>query len=157
MIVILCGLLIAVGLVGVVLPMLPGSLLVVLSVLLWAVVEQTGTGWTVLALATGLVVLGAVVKFLVPGRRLKASGVPNRTILAGAVAGVVGFFVIPVIGLPIGFVVGVYLVERARLGRAQAWPATRSALGAVGLSILIEFSFAFLAAATWVVGVVMSR
>lgn len=80
-----------------------------------------------------------------------------RTLLIGAGLGVVGFFVVPVIGLPLGFVGGVYAAERVRLGQAQAWPATRRALGAVGLSILIEFSFAFLAALTWVIGVLATR
>ena len=158
LILILCGLLVAIGLVGVILPGVPGTLLVVLGVLLWAAVEaQSTTGWVVLAIAAVLAALGAVIKFLVPGRRLKSAGVPVRTIGLGAVLGIVGFFVIPVIGLPIGFVAGVYVGERARLGKAQAWPATRSALGAVGLSILIEFTFACLAALTWVVGVIATR
>ena len=158
LILILCGLLVAIGLVGVIVPGLPGTLLVVLSVLLWAAVEaQSTTGWVVLAVAAALAALGAVIKYLVPGRRLKAAGVPMHTILLGAAVGVVGFFVIPVIGLPIGFVAGVYVGERTRVGKAQAWPATRGALGAVGLSILIEFTFAFLAAITWVVGVVVTR
>jgi uncharacterized protein len=158
LILIVCGLLIAIGLVGVVVPGLPGTLLVVLSVLLWAAVEEPSrTGWTVLTVAVALAALGAVIKYLVPGRRLKAAGVPMRTIILGAVLGIVGFFVIPVIGLPIGFVAGIYVAERARLGKARAWPATRSALGAVGLSILIEFTFAFLAAVTWVVGVLVTR
>lgn len=157
LILILCGLLIAVGLVGVVVPGLPGTLLVVGSVLLWAgVEEQSRGGWTVFAIAAALALAGALIKYLVPGRRLKAAGVPTRTILLGAVLGVVGFFVVPVIGLPIGFVIGVYAAERVRVGTAQAWPATRRALGAVGLSILIEFTFAFLAAATWAVGVLVT-
>lgn len=156
LIVILCGLLVALGLVGVVVPMLPGALLVGASVLLWAVTEGSTTGWTTFGVAAALVAVGWLLKYLLPGRRLRARGVPNRTLLAGAVLGVVGFFVVPVIGLPIGFVAGVYVAERVRLGAAQAWPATRSALGAVGLSILIEFTFAFLAALAWVVGVVVA-
>lgn len=155
--VIFCGLLIAVGIVGVAVPLLPGSLLVAAAVLLWAIVTGGQAAWTTFGIATALVVVGWLVKYLVPGRRLKARGIPNRTLLLGAVLGIVGFFVIPVIGLPIGFVTGVYVGERVRLGKAQAWPATRSALGAVGLAILIEFTFAFLAAATWVIGVVVTR
>ena len=45
--------------------------------------------------------------------------------LAGALLGIVGFFVIPVVGLVIGFVVGVYLAEWYRLRDvARAWRAT---------------------------------
>ena len=56
----------------------------------------------------------------------------------------------------IGFVLGIYLAERARVGAAQAWPSTRRALKAVGISILIELVAASCAAVTWVVGVVVT-
>ena len=91
-------------------------------------------------------------KYAVPGRNLQRQGVPNRTLVAGAVLGVVGFFVVPVIGLPLGFVTGIYLVELQRLGRERAWPATKAALRAVGLAILIELTAAVLAAAVFVAG-----
>jgi uncharacterized protein len=70
------------------------------------------------------------------------------------VLGVVGFFVVPVIGLFIGFVVGVFAAEWRRLGHARAWPSTKHALKAAGLSILIELCFGVLAAWAWVAGVV---
>jgi uncharacterized protein YqgC (DUF456 family) len=147
---------IAVGLVGVVVPLLPGSVLVLVAVIVWAT-EVTGpTAWTVAALAGGLVVTGGVVKYLVPGRSLQRAGVANSTRLVGGALGVVGFFVVPVIGLPLGFVLGVYLSEWRRLGHDRAWPATVHAVRAVGLGILIAFAFAFLAALTWVVGVVLT-
>ena len=60
--------------------------------------------------------------------------------------GVVGFFVVPVVGLFVGFVLGVYLAERRRVGGAAAWPSTKEALRAVGLSILIELAAGVLAA-----------
>ena len=151
----LTGLAIAVGLVGIVVPVLPGSLLVVAAILVWAVLVSTATGWVVFAVATVLLAAGAVVKYAVPGRRLKADGVPSRTLLAGAVLGVVGFFVVPVVGLLIGFVLGVYLSELQRVGRDLAWPTTRSALRAVGVSILIELAAGLLAALTWLAGAIV--
>jgi uncharacterized protein YqgC (DUF456 family) len=150
----LTGLAIAVGLVGIVVPVLPGSVLVLVAILVWAVLAATATGWAVFAVATLLLAAGAVVKYAVPGRRLKADGVPNSTLLYGGVLGVVGFFVIPVVGLLIGFVLGVYLAELRRVGRALAWPTTRSALRAVGVSILIELGAGLLAALTWLVGAI---
>jgi hypothetical protein len=99
---------------------------------------------------------GAVVKYAVPGRRLSAGGVPRNTLVVGAALGVVGFFVIPVVGVVVGFVLGIYLAERARLGAAAAWPSTKQSMRAVGLSILIELAAAVLAALTWVVGVVVT-
>jgi uncharacterized protein YqgC (DUF456 family) len=153
---ILVALAIAVGIVGVVVPVLPGTVLVLGAVLVWALDLGTTTAWAVFAVAATLLVAGSVVKYLVPGRRLKASGVPNRTMLAGALLGFVGFFVLPVVGLLVGFVLGVYLAERARVGGAAAWPSTKHALRAVGVSILIEVVAACLAAVAWVIGVVIT-
>lgn len=153
---ILVALAIAVGIVGVIVPVLPGTVLVLGAILVWALQIGTSAGWVVFALATVLLAGGTVVKYLVPGRQLKASGVPNRTLLIGALLAFIGFFVIPVVGMFIGFPLGVYLAERARVGGAQAWPSTVSALKAVGVSILIELVAAGLAALTWVVGVVVT-
>lgn len=152
---VLVALAIAVGLAGVLVPVLPGTLLVGAAILLWAV-ERGGAAWIVLVVALALLVTGSVVKYLVPGRRLRRAGVPASTLLAGAAVGVVGFFVVPVVGLLLGFVLGIYLVELRRLGHTQAWPATVSALQAVGLGVAIELTFAVLAAATWAVGVVVT-
>jgi uncharacterized protein YqgC (DUF456 family) len=153
---ILVAVLIAVGVAGIIIPVLPGTVLVLGAILVWALEIGTPVAWLVFAFATTFLVLGTIVKYLVPGRRLKASGVPTRTLVAGGVLAFVGFFVVPVVGMFIGFVLGVYVAERARVGAAGAWPSTRAALRAVGVSILIELVAAFLAVATWVVGVVVT-
>ena len=149
---VIVGLAVLVGVLGVVVPVLPGSLLILVAVLVWAVQDGSNTAWTVFAAATVLLAVGAVVKYAVPGRSLKAAGVPNRTLMIGGLLGLVGFFVIPVVGLFIGFVLGVYLGELQRVGRDEAWPSTKHALKAAGLSVLIELVAAALAAATFFVG-----
>lgn len=153
---IIVAVVIALGIAGIIVPVLPGTILVLGAVLVWALEIATTTGWAVFAACTALLVGGSIVKYLVPGRRLKASGVPNRTLLFGALLAFVGFFVVPVIGMFIGFVLGIYLAERTRLGAAGAWPSTVHALKAVGVSILIELVAAFLAAVTWAVGVAVT-
>jgi uncharacterized protein YqgC (DUF456 family) len=153
---VLLGLVIAVGVVGVLLPALPGTALVAAAVLVWAIDGGTTGYWVFGGLALALLVVGTVVKYAVPGRRLKQSGIPARTQLIGALVGIIGFFVIPVVGVLIGFVLGIYLAERARLGGAAAWPSTKQAMRAVGLSILIELAAAVLAALTWLAGVIVT-
>ncbi len=148
------GIAIAVGLLGVVVPILPGSLLVLAAIVVWAMEVGGATAWSVAAVAAVVIGLGTLVKYVVPGRRLQESGIPASTQWAAVLAAIIGFFVIPVVGVLVGFVAGIYLAERVRLGGALAWPSTRAALRAVGLSILIEFAAASLAAATWAVGVV---
>ena len=150
------ALLVVVGLVGVVVPVLPGLVLVVGGIGLWAVPRNDAVGWTVLGVAVAVVALGTVAKYALPGARMRAAGVPGRTLLAGGVLGVVGFFAVPVVGLVLGFVLGVYLAERARLGRAGAWPSTRTALTAVGWGVLIELAAGLLATAVWVGALVLA-
>lgn len=147
------ALLIAVGIVGIIVPVLPGVVLVLAAILVWALEVGTATAWIVLAVATTFLAIGSVVKYTVPGRRLKASGIPSATLWIGAALAFVGFFVIPVVGLFLGFPLGVYLAERHRVGGSAAWPSTKHALRAVGTSILIELVAASLAALTWVLGV----
>ena len=147
---------ILVGLVGVIVPILPGGILVLAAILVWATELGTSTGWIVFAVSTLFLVVGTVAKYALPGRRLKEAGIPGSTQWTGVAFGIVGFFVVPVIGLFLGFVVGMYVAERHRVGAAAAGPSTRAALTAVGLSVLIELAATLMATATWVVGVVLT-
>jgi hypothetical protein len=149
---------IVVGLVGIVVPVLPGLLLVWAGVAVWAVARHDAVGWTALAVATALTLAGTLVKYLLPGRRLRSAGVGWQTLAAGAGLAVVGFFVIPVVGVFVGFVLGIYLAERLRLdpgGGASAWQSTRAALTAIGWSIVIELATGLLVTTSWVVAAVL--
>ncbi len=152
----LVGLLIAVGIIGIVVPFVPGSLLVLGAILAWSIAENTPTGWTVAAIAVVAIGLATVLRLAIPARRMRDAGVPRSSILAGVALGVVGFFVVPVVGLPLGFVLGVYLVERGRLGaHAGAWDATVAAVRGIGLSVFVEVAGAMLATGAWVAGALL--
>jgi uncharacterized protein YqgC (DUF456 family) len=153
---ILAGLAVLVGLVGIVVPILPGLALQVVAVALWAFEESNFTGWVVLGLAVGLAAAATVFKYLFPGRRLKATGVPGWVLLAAVLVGVIGLFALPVIGAPIGFVLTIYFFERARKGKALAWPSTKGALRAVLTSIGIELVGGFSIAVLFFVGALLT-
>jgi len=153
---VLVALAIAVGLVGILVPVLPGTVLILAAVLVWAITLSSPTGWVVLALVSVFLAAGTVVKYAVPGRRLQATGVPTRTLVVGGLLGVVGFFVVPVVGLVVGFVAGVYASELQRVGTQRAWGTTKHALRAAGLSVLIELAAGLLAAVTWLAGALVA-
>jgi uncharacterized protein YqgC (DUF456 family) len=154
---VLAGVMIVVGLAGIVLPVLPGLLLCWGGVALWALSLRTPTAWSILAVASAIMVIGSVVKYIVPGKRMRDAGVPWSTLGLGSLLGILGFFVIPVLGLFIGFVAGIYLAERIRLdNNALAWPSTVAALKAVGISMLIEMLSGLLIAGTWVAGLLLT-
>ena len=153
---VLVALAVAVGLVGVVVPVVPGALLVWAAILVWGIDVGTAIGWGVVAAATGLIAGGQVVKYTIPGRQLKARGVPNRSLVSGGLLAIVGFFVVPVVGLFLGFVLGVYASELQRVGPRVAWPSTWAALRAVGVSMLIELASVLLATVVWIIGVIVT-
>jgi uncharacterized protein YqgC (DUF456 family) len=154
---VLVGLAIAAGLFGVLVPALPGLLLCWAAVLVWALAERTAAAWVVLAVATASLVTSQVVKYLVPGRRMRAAGVPWGSLAAGGALAIVGFFVVPVVGAVAGFLGGVYGAERLRLGsHAAAWPSTVHALRAAGLSMAIELGAGLLIAAAWLAAVLLA-
>ena len=153
----LVGLAILVGLVGVVVPVLPGSLLVLAAIGTWSYLDGTASGWTVFALAAVLVVAAGVAKYVWPGRRMVRTGIPRTSLVVGGLVGIVGFFVIPVVGLPVGFVGGTYLAEYTRVREHRsAWGSTVEATKAAGLSILIELAGALLAAGLWLGAVALA-
>lgn len=151
---ILVAIAIAVGILGIVIPLLPGSLLVFAAIAVWAFVEGTTTAWVTLAVVA--VVLGTtlLVKYLWPARRMRNADVGNWSLVAGGVLGIIGFFVVPVLGLVLGFVLGIYLAELSkRRDQRRAWASTVHAIKGVALSVGVELTGALLATVVWVVGV----
>lgn len=152
---ILCGLAILVGVAGTVIPVLPGSILIGLSLLAWAIWGGAGTaGWVVFGVGMAFVLAGMAASAVLTGRKLREHRIPSRSVVAGLALGVVGMFVIPVVGLFVGFAAGLLLSEihRTRDFRA-ALASSWAALKATGLGMLVEFGLACLAASTWVIGV----
>lgn len=150
----LAGVAIVIGILGTIIPILPGSLLIGGAVLIWALLVQTSTAWVTMGIVLVIVVIGNVANYLTAGRRISATGVPRTTLVLAGIGGLVGFFVIPLLGLPIGIVIGMFLAENARMGksgagRQAAWRSTVATLKALGLGMLIEASAAAVAGTIW--------
>lgn len=154
----LVGLAMLVGLVGVVVPVVPGTALILAAGVAWAalVVDDGTARWVVVGVMAALFAAGLVAKYALPGKRL-AGQLPRTTLLLGAAGAVVGFFVLPPLGLLIGGVVGVYAAEARRVGGgAEARRSTVQVLKAVGLGILAELTAGVLMVATWLVGLAVT-
>ncbi|UJH71291.1 DUF456 domain-containing protein [Ornithinimicrobium sp. INDO-MA30-4] len=147
---VLCTLMMLVGLIGIVLPILPGLLLVWGGVAVWAFAESSTTGWVLLGACSAIIGCGVLLEFLLPGKRMKAAGVATSTLLVAVIVGVICAILIPVVGFFIGFPLGIYLVQRTRRrDHRDAWDATKHALKAIGLNILIELLTALAVIALW--------
>ena len=118
------------GLLGIVVPVLPGLLLILGGVLLWAALEGGTTAWLIFAASLLVAVIGWVLQYTLPGKRMRDRGVSNSTLVIAVMVGIVGFFVVPVVGAIIGFLIGLR-------------PAVNLAvvLSATGLAIVIYARF----------------
>lgn len=151
---VVAGLLVLVGLVGIVVPVIPGLFIVWVGVVLWVFETQTTASWWVLGVATVLWVGGMVLQYAVPGRRMRRAGVRTSTLVLGVIVGIVFAVLIPVVGFLLGFPLGIYLVERSRRGgHAQAWAALTQALRAVATTIGIELLTAVAIIGVWALAV----
>jgi uncharacterized protein YqgC (DUF456 family) len=149
------ALVMAAGLVGTILPALPGLPLIWAGALGYGVVEDFGSeGVAAMTLITLFLVIGFAAKYVLAHRRARGSGAPKRSIVAGALLGFVGFFVIPVVGFFIGAALGVLLAERRRVGDwSAAWVSTKGVITAFGIGVLLEMAAGVAMIAVWVVWV----
>jgi len=125
------------------------------AVLWWALKDPQPVAWGVLVGATVALFLSQVVRWALPPRRLRASGATPRM---GAYAGAgafLGFCLIPVLGAIPGFMGGIYLSERLRLGRhGEAVAALRTAMRMGGSSVLAELFTCLLITGAWLGAVI---
>ena len=141
------------GLVGTFMPVLPGLVVVFLAAAATLLLQGTGPlAWTVVALLGVLALAGSVLSTVLPARRAATGGAPASTLWLAGVGAVVGFFVLPVLGLLVGGVVGLMLAEQRRLGAwGPAWDSSRSVLAAYGVGVLLEVAVGVLMGLLWLV------
>lgn len=153
---VIAGLLLLVAVVGTVYPVLPGSILAIATLLAWAWFIGSPAAWIFAGIALAVAIAGAVASTVLTGHKLKKQMVPKGSILVAIVCAVVGMFLIPVVGLFVGFGVGLFGSE---LIRRRSVPAATTAsvavLKATGLGILLEFGCAALASSLWMIGVIV--
>ena len=155
---VLVAVIMLVGLAGVVVPLLPGTALVLAAGVGWALLVQTeGTGrWIVLAVMALLFVAGIAAKYALPARRL-AGRLPRTTLMWTGLSALIGLVLLPPLGLLLGGITGAYLAEARRLGHGrEAATSTGNILRAVGLGLLAELTAGVLMMCAWLGGVVLT-
>lgn len=143
--------LMVVGLVGTVVPGIPGLPLVWAGALAYGLLGNWSTYGTVaFAAITVIAVVGSVAAYVLPARRASGAGAAWQSIALGVALGIAGIFLIPVIGLFVGGIGGVYLGERARGAEHEpAWRATVATLVGFGIGALVEILSAAVCIAIW--------
>jgi len=152
---IVAGLLLVVAAVGTVYPILPGSWLAIGALLGWGWILGSGASWTAAILGMAIAGVGWAASAVLTGRNLQRQRIPKGSIAVALACAIVGMFLIPIVGLFVGFGLGLFLSEFARRKDfGAAMRASGSALKATGIGILVEFGCAALASSVWAIGVV---
>ena len=153
----LVALAMVVGIIGTIIPFLPGLPIVWASALLYGVVEGFGAvGWVCFTIITLVGIGGLVAAVVVPKRHVEGGGAPFSTIVVGAIGAVIGFFLIPIVGLMVGGVLGVLIAERFRTQDwGLAWQSTKRALVGFGLGALVQMGAGVVMMTTWVAWVLL--
>jgi uncharacterized protein len=152
---VVAGLLLVVAAVGTVYPVLPGSLLAIVTLIAWAWVLGSAASWTAAAIGVVVAVIGWSASAVLTGRTLKQQQIPKRSVAVAVVCAVAGMFLMPVIGLFVGFGVGLLASELVRHRDLRAaLDSSVQTLKATGLGILVEFAMVCLAASVWTIGVI---
>ena len=129
------------GIIGIIVPLLPGIILIWLAVLTYVFAYGMETlGWisfiliTLIALVTGtsdlwMSLLGA-----------KTGGASGRSLLYGGIGAIVGSFFAPLLGTLIGYAVGILLGEYQKRGDwAAAWKTSAGGLAGWGVATAVQF------------------
>ena len=94
----LVGVVVLLGLCGVLVPGVPGSLLLWAGVMWWALEEPRPVAWWVLVGSTTVLLLSRAVRWMLPPRRLELSGASPRMAVYAGVGALLGFVLVPVVG-----------------------------------------------------------
>lgn len=114
--------LILVGLAGIILPALPGTILVLAGILVGAWIDDfTRVGWFVVTVVSILAVLSWVMEYVAALMGAKRAGASRQAVIGAAVGTVAGIFmgIIGVLFMPLaGAAIGEYVAQRDH-GRAM--------------------------------------
>jgi uncharacterized protein YqgC (DUF456 family) len=143
LLVVLVAIVMVIGVAGTVLPILPGLWVIWGAAAVYGILAGFGTGgWIAMAVITVLVITGTASAFYLPQRSAASVGVPWWGQVIALCFAVAGFFVVPVVGAPLGFVLGILLTtiarERDLVGAlAATWATLKSMMLASGLQLVI--------------------
>jgi len=141
---------ILVGLVGVILPILPGTLLVWLSVLFYYLVERA-LGFAAIdpitfIVVTALALVAGTSEIWLPLLGARQSGSSKRAMVAGLLGALIGTFVLPIplVGTVVGYAAGVLLGEYQKHGDwDKALRAGAGGLAGWGLATVLQLVTGF--------------
>jgi uncharacterized protein len=153
------------GIAGIIIPILPGMVLIWLSALVYAVIEGfAAVDWITFGVITIIALVAGTSEIWLPLLGAKTTGASRRSLVLGALGGILGFFFLGaffpiigslfggVIGYSLGILLGQYhkyrdwgLAIRAGLGGLAGWGVSTAIQLGAGLIIIAIFVWQVLA------------
>ncbi|HSR32248.1 MAG TPA: DUF456 domain-containing protein [Anaerolineae bacterium] len=106
-----------VGVIGIVLPIIPGTILIFVAALIYALIERfQAVGWPTLVVLGFLAAVATSADIWASSVGARMSGASGWSVIVGLVAGLAGFVVFSLPGAIFGAILGVLLTEIIRVG-----------------------------------------
>lgn len=141
-----------VGLVGILLPIIPGTMLIFVAALVYAWLEGFETvGWPTLLVMALLTLVATTADIWAAGVGAKAGGASAWSIVAGLLGGFVGLLVFSLPGAILGAILGVLLTEIYRVrDLRQAVKAGGGWVAGWALSVVVRLTLGLVVVALFV-------
>ena len=140
-----------VGLAGTVVPVVPGLLVIWGGALAYGfLVGFDPLAVAVLVVLTIVLAVSFALSILLPRRMAQSSDVSTWSQWAAVVGAIIGFFTIPVVGVVVGAVAGLFAAELVHhRDPAAAWSGSVAVAKGFGLSALVDLALAALMISVW--------
>jgi hypothetical protein len=141
----------ALGLIGTVVPLLPGLPVIIVAAFVWVIADGTDPGeWAVFAIVALVATAGMAIGAALPARGASAAGASPWALALGAVGAVVGAIFIPLVGALIGWPLGVLVAEWLRTRElSSAWASTRATVVGALHGTAVQFGAGLVAVSVW--------
>ena len=142
-----------IGLLGLVVPIMPGLVIIWVAALGYGLFAGFGTlGWVMFALITVLMIVGSVVDNILMGAKAHESGAPWWVVLVALAAGILGNFALPIIGGLVAALLALFLVEYIRRKNAkEALKSMKGMLIGCGWAFVIRFIMGLFMIGFWLI------
>jgi uncharacterized protein YqgC (DUF456 family) len=141
------------GLFGLIIPVIPGLVIIWVAALGYGIASGFGTlGWIMFAIISLLMVAGSVIDNVLMGTQARQSGASWVSIAAALVFGIAGNFVLPVIGGLIAALLALFIAEWIR---RKNWRESLKSVGGMawgcGWAFVIRFIMGVVMIGLWMI------
>jgi len=146
-----------VGLLGLLIPIIPGLVIIWLASLAYGIgVGFQTPGWIFFFIITIIMLVGSVIDNLVMGQQAHKTGASWISVLLAMLFGVIGTFILPIIGGFIGALTALFIAEWFRRKNwREAMTATTGWAVGCGWAIVIRFILGLLMIGIWIIWVLV--